>query len=56
MTPSGDAPSAAAAGKSREVEIIPTYWCSFCGNTSVAERDIDSGDITCPTEGCPSHE
>lgn len=34
--------------------VIPTYWCSHCGKTSVAEQD-DEGNIACPAEGCPSH-
>jgi len=37
-------------------EIIPTYWCSVCNQTSVAERDLD-GNIHCPRcEGGSSNE
>ncbi len=32
------------------MEIIPTYWCPFCKQVSVAERD-DDGNIECPKCG-----
>ena len=46
----------AMVGEKRKHNAQPviTHLCSFCGKTSVAERD-DRGNIVCPTEGCSSH-
>jgi hypothetical protein len=47
---SKDDVTAAAHGASlalrAQVEIIVTHWCSYCGQTSVAERIDD--EIICP--------
>ena len=40
----------ANSGNPRNMEVIPTYWCPFCKQVSVAERD-DDGHIECPKCG-----